>query len=48
VAHVHDEIVAEGDQDIKEMEAIMSEPIPGRLVCPCGRTASRRNSIERI
>ena len=28
VAHVHDEIVAEGDQDIKEMEAIMSEPIP--------------------
>ena len=28
VAHVHDEIIAEGDQDIKEMEAIMSEPIP--------------------
>lgn len=28
VAHVHDEIIAEGDQDIKEMEAVMSEPIP--------------------
>ena len=28
VAHVHDEIIAEGDQDIKEMETIMSEPIP--------------------
>src|SRR5690606_27860419 len=28
VADVHDEMVAEGDQDSKGMEAIMSEPIP--------------------